>query len=64
MADQKHKGVLTPEAFEIMRERAKIVDTWPEWKKGSPRNERTAPPPKSIRLASETEPTRHANVND
>ena len=38
MADQKHEGVLTPETFERMREMAKIVETWPAWMKGSPRN--------------------------
>ena len=62
MADQKHKGVLTPEAFEIMRERAKIVDTWPDWKKGSPRNERTAPQPETSRSASRTSSTSHTIV--
>ncbi len=64
MADQEHKGVLTPETFERMREMTKVVETWPAWMKGSPRNERTAPQPESIRAPSETESNRFTNLKD
>ncbi len=62
MTDRQQKGVLTPEAIERLREVAKVVDTWPAWMKGSPRNERTTPQPQTSRSASETASSSSANT--
>ena len=64
MPNQLEKSTPKEFSLERIREAAKEVAAWPDWMKGSPSNERTAPQPETSRSASETVSSSYTNVKE